>query len=86
MPCFVLFDEMLYKASVERVPGGCVLFSGKSADGFFCRERPVPVDEGEQFLLQRRGEEVVLFRRIFSCHRDILSDFCGNSNEGAALF
>lgn len=69
MPRPVLCDEVFCAAAVERVPGGCVPFPGKSAGDFFRRERSVPADEGEQLPLQCRGEESVLFRRIFLCHR-----------------
>ena len=66
MPRCVLRDEVLCKAAVE-----CVLGSrriGERTGDSFRRERPA-TDEGEQFPLQCRGEEVVLSRRIFSCHR-----------------
>ncbi len=67
MPRAVLRDEVLCEAAVECVErGGRVR---KIAGDFFLRERFASVDEGEQFPLQCRGEEVVLFRRIFSCHR-----------------
>ena len=66
MPRCVLRYEVLCEAAFERVPGGRRI--GEIADDFFQRERPA-TDDGEQLSLQCRGEESVLFRRIFLCHR-----------------
>ncbi len=66
MPRCVLRDEVLCEAAFERVPGGRRI--GEIAGDFFRRERPAS-DEGEQLPLQCRGEENVLFQRIFLCHR-----------------